>query len=413
MHAISQSESFLIAMLIIFGAPFLIWRYLKTDYFMPIVVVQIVIGVIFGPSLLGSYFTDANRAVFSRETLQGLNGISSWAVLIFVFVSGIELDLKDALQNKLDNGITVALALSVPLLLGVIVGTSLLSYSGWIGVGVHHWQFVLSIGMCTSITALPVLIIFLDKLGLLRQSIGQRVLRYASIDDILIWVVLAIVLMDVGHFENQLIFFAGLSIASILYRKAMSAISEADRWCYAIIWAIVVALASERVGLHFMAGAFIAGAITDSRWFDQKTLDFLRLQVLLILMPVYFFCTGLKVTWSTGGWSVIIVAVILLFATVVGKLIATHLAGKILKWKTGESSIIGWLLQSKSLMTIIFTNILLDRGIITGNMFSALLIMSAISTVLTMPIVSRKLAIADNVAKMASLSADQVAPNII
>jgi Kef-type K+ transport system membrane component KefB len=112
-----------------------------------------------------------------------------------------------------------------------------------------------------------------------------------------------------------------------------------------------------------------------------------------MMMPVFFLITGLKTNWSIGGLTVFVVAACLLIAAVVGKLIGVHIAGRILKWGEGEASIIGWLLQSKSLITIVFTNVLLDKGIISGDSFTALLIMSIVSTMLTVPIVSSKLSL--------------------
>nr|WP_184604856.1 cation:proton antiporter [Rhodanobacter sp. MP1X3] len=378
-------------MLIIFGLPYLIWRYLKIDYLAPMVAVQIITGIVVGKGLLGAYFNNSYSLIFNHETIDNLDGIASWAVIIFVFVAGIELDLKDVWRNKVDNGITAALALLVPLLFGSIVGVFLLQKSGWIGARAEHWQFVLGIGMSCSITALPILIIFLEKLELLRHPIGRRVLRYASLDDILIWAVLAVVIVDIRRLESQVLFFVGFIIVSFFFRKIMASVSEFDRWSWALIWLAAVALMAESSGLHFIAGAFMAGAVIDSSWFDQKKLDMLRQHVLIFMMPVFFLSTGLKTSWSLGGWSVFVAASFLLCAAVTGKLLAIHIAGKILRWGQGEASVIGWLLQSKSLITIIFTSVLLDKGLITSNTFTALLIMAIISTMLTVPIVSSKL----------------------
>ena len=92
-----------------------------------------------------------------------------------------------------------------------------------------------------------------------------------------------------------------------------------------------------------------------------------------------------------GGSAVFIVAAVLLLASVSGKLAGVHIAGKILKWGPGEASIIGWLLQTKALIMIIFANILLDKQIITSETFTALLLMAATSTMLTIPVVYPKL----------------------
>jgi Kef-type K+ transport system membrane component KefB len=140
-----------------------------------------------------------------------------------------------------------------------------------------------------------------------------------------------------------------------------------------------------------MVGAFLAGVVIDSDWFDQEQMDRLRHNVLLVMMPVFFLSTGLRTAWSVGGDVVFIAATVLLVASVAGKLIGVHMAGRILKWKPGEASFIGWLLQTKALIMIIFANILLDKQIITNATFTALLLMAIASTMLTIPVVTPKL----------------------
>jgi Kef-type K+ transport system membrane component KefB len=105
-------------------------------------------------------------------------------------------------------------------------------------------------------------------------------------------------------------------------------------------------------------------------------------------MPVFFLSTGLRTNWSMGGQIVFLVAALLLAASVIGKLLGTHLAGALLKWPRGEASMVGWLLQTKGLIMIIFANVLLDKHIITSGTFTALLLMAIGSTMLTIPLVS-------------------------
>ena len=109
-------------------------------------------------------------------------------------------------------------------------------------------------------------------------------------------------------------------------------------------------------------------------------------------MPVFFLSTGLRTNWQVGGAAVFIAAAVLLAASVSGKLIGTNLAARILKWAPGEGSLIGWLLQTKALIMIIFANVLLDKSIITSEAFTALLLMAVASTMLTVPIVTPRLA---------------------
>ncbi len=391
MHAITQSEIFLIAMLIIFTVPFLFWRYLRTDFYAPLVVVQIIMGIVLGPGVLGAHFPEYYDFVFTPTTIQNLNGIAWWAVMLFVFIAGIELDLSKAWQYRRESGITAGLALGTPLLFGSLAGLLLLTQSGWMGSEAKSWQFVLGIGMSCAVTALPILILLMEKMDLLRQPIGQRILRYASLDDIAIWAVLALILLDWERVGRQLIFLIGFAVLAFYFRKIMQRMAETDRWYWSLIWLAAIGLAADWAGLHFMVGAFLAGAIMDSHWFNQEKMDLLRHHVLLVMMPVFFLSTGLRTDWALGGQMVFVAAAILLVASVGGKLIGVQIAGRILQWEKGEASIIGWFLQTKALIMIIFANVLLDKKIITADSFTALLIMAVVSTMLTIPMVTPRL----------------------
>src|SRR5450759_6015061 len=237
-------------------------------------------------------------------------------------------------------------------------------YDGWIGPRAMTWQFVLGVGMACAVTALPILILLLEKLEILRLPVGQRILRYASLDDIAIWGVLALILMDWERVGKQLGFLLTFGIASYLFRKLMVWLPERDRWYVGLIWLSICAFGADWSGLHFMVGAFLAGAVMDGDWFDQKQMDLLRHHVLLVVMPVFFLSTGLRTNWALGGAAVFIAAGVLLVASVSGKLLGTHVAGKILKWEAGEGSLIGWLMQTKALIMIIFVNILFDLSLI-------------------------------------------------
>lgn len=242
--------------------------------------------------------------------------------------------------------------------------------------------------MACAVTALPILLVLMEKLEILRQAIGQRILRYASLDDVAIWGVLALILMDWTRVGRQVGFLLAFAFASLLFRKLMQQIPERDRWYAGLIWLIACGLGADWCGLHYMVGAFLSGAVMDSAWFNQRQLDQLRHHVLLIIMPVFFLSTGLRTNWAVGGQAVFIVAAALLLASIAGKLLGTHLAGRILKWEPGEASLIGWLLQTKGLIMIVFANVLLDKNIITSETFTAVLLMAIGSTMLTVPIVS-------------------------
>ena len=379
-------------MVLVFTIPYLIWRLGRTEYFAPLVVVQIITGILLGPGLLGAALPDYYKFIFNPSVIQSLNGLAWWAVMLFVFIAGIELDLREAWIQRRDGGITAGLALAVPLLLGSAAALGLLLIPGWIGTAGKNWQFVVGIGMASAVTALPIMVLLMEKLGILRQPIGQRILRYSSLDDLLIWGVLAIILMDWERVGRQVSFLIVYAVLSFAFRRLMRWLPERDRWYVSLIWLIACAFGADWSGLHFMVGAFLAGVVIDGHLFDQKKMDQLRDNVLLVMMPVFFLSTGLRTDWSLGGAAVFGAAALLLAASVGGKLLGISLAGRILGWPPGEAKLIGWLLQTKALIEIIFSNILLDKQIISSDTFTALLLMAVASTMLTIPVVSPMLA---------------------
>ena len=385
----TPNETLLLALLIIFALPWAIWR-LWGKVTLPLVVVQILGGILLGPGVFGAWAPEVHGAIFAPPVIAALNALGLWAVTIFVFIAGLELDMSEALANRRETVTAAGLALGVPLLLGTLAAFALLQAPGWVGAEGSTWQTGLGIGMACAVTALPILILFLDQLGLLRAPLGQRILRYASLDDVAIWAVLALILLDWTRISRQAGFVLILLTLSPLIRRLMPRLRAGDRWPVALIWMIGLAFVADWSGLHFMVGAFLAGAVLEGRWFDIARVDRLREAWLLVMMPVFFLSTGLRTGFEAGGWVVLAAALLLLAASVGGKLAGVWLAGRVLGWGR-ETWVIGWLLQTKALIMIIFANILLDKEIISPAAFTALLLMAVGSTLLTMPVVTRLL----------------------
>ena len=391
MPAMGTTEIFLIALTVILAAPYAVWRLLRTDSYAPLVVVQIIGGILLGPGVAGAVWPDLHAFVFNPQVMTALNGVAWWAVMMFVFVAGLELDLGDAWTNRRETGITAAAALLTPLVLGGIAAAFLFRTPGWIGPNGTYPQAVLGIGMACAVTALPILVLLMERMEILRTPLGQRLLRYASLDDILIWGVLALILLDWHRIERQGLFLAGFALAAWGVRALISRVRETDRWQIALVWLAACGFAADWSGLHFMVGAFLAGAVLDGHWFAVAKRDAFREFLLLAVMPVFFLSTGLRTNWGIGGTMVFAAAALFLVASVAGKLAGVHLAGRLLGWARGEAGVIGWMLQTKALIMIIFVNVLLDRGIITAETFTALLLMAVGSTMLTTPLVRPRL----------------------
>lgn len=390
MH-LDTTAAFFVVMAAIFTAPYLAWRLGRTDGLVPLFIVQIVAGILLGPAFAGRLWPDAQAAFFTTPVLQSLSGIAAWAVAIFVWLAGIELDVRQTWVHRRECLVTAGLALAVPLALGMLVATALAGDPRWIGTEASRWQYVLGVGMACAVTALPVLILILERLSIFHAPLGQRVLRYASLDDVAIWVILALILMDLQRIAMQLAFVAAFVVSSIGYRRLMRRLGATDRWFAGVIWLVASAGAAEWFGLHFMIGAFLAGAVTDAEWFDATRTGEMRYGVLLFLMPVYFLVTGLRTEWGVDSAGVFAFAAALLAAAVLGKLLGVWLAGRILRWPAGEAPLIGWILQTKGLILIVFTAVLLDKRIISQESFTALLIMGLASTILAVPMVRQKL----------------------
>jgi Kef-type K+ transport system membrane component KefB len=384
----SISENLLLAMFVIFALPWAVWRALGGTFIVPLVVVQIIAGVLLGPGVLGAWSPDIYNGLFRVEVIAGINAVAQWAVIVFVFVAGLELDVTDAWKKRRETSLAAGLALVVPLVFGTLVGWGMVQSPGWVGDKGQVWQTVLGIGMACAVTALPILVLFLGQLGLLRQPLGQRILRYASLDDVAIWAVMALILLDWHRLGLQLGYVVIFPIAALAMRWLFPRLRESDRWYLGLIWLAANAFIADWAGLHFMVGAFLSGAVLDARWFDHKKVDDFHAAILVALMPIYFLSTGLRTNWDLGGPMVFVAAGVLLVAAVAGKLVGVHIAGRILGWRRADTWAIGWLLQTKALIMIIFANILLEKGIISAATFTALLLMAVASTLLTMPILT-------------------------
>jgi Kef-type K+ transport system membrane component KefB len=383
--------AYLIVMLGIFTLPWLFWRLARTEDIAPLVVVQIVAGIVLGPGVAGALFPEAHEALFQPAVVANLNGLAWWAVIIFLWLAGIELDLRSAWAGRRETLVTAGLALACPLLVGAAAAWALLQWMpGLLGPKASELQFVAALGMGAAVTALPILMLLMEKLGILRTPLGQRVLRYASLDDIAIWIVLALILVDADRLLHQVGFLAAFAVLAPFVRRGLARVGEFDRWALGLMWLLACALGSDAAGLHFMVGAFLAGVIIDRHWFAEERFDLVRNTVLLFMMPVFFLSTGLRTEWDAGGGMVFLAAGVMLVASVVGKRIGITVAGRLLGWKPGEATLIGWLLQTKALIEIIFATILLDKGVISADAFTALLLMAVASTMLTIPMIRRR-----------------------
>jgi Kef-type K+ transport system membrane component KefB len=386
------SELFLAATLLVYVVPYFIWKLLRTDNFIPLPIIQIMSGLLLGPAVLGKLHPEFFNYIFSKDNINVLSGVAWLGIIFFVWSAGVHLDIKAAFTNKKDTFTTASLALTGPLVFGSIFAYVIYDRGPWAGEQAATWQFVLAIGMGMAVTALPILVLLMEKLGIFNGPIGRRVLTYASLDDIFIWIVLGIIIMDWDRSLRQLIFLPIFALAAYGLNVLVKTLkNKQDIWYLTLVWTIAVALAADWSGLHYIVGGFMAGAVMKKEWFEEQELENFKTTVLVLMMPIYFLLTGLRTSWELSGVTVLILAFALFAVQFAGKTAGVFVASKVLGWPKGEWKLMGTLLQTKALIEIIFATILMDKGIITSEMFTALLLMAVMSTMVTIPIAKKLL----------------------
>jgi Kef-type K+ transport system membrane component KefB len=157
------------------------------------------------------------------------------------------------------------------------------------------------------------------------------------------------------------------------------------------MWIAVCSLAADWSGLHYIVGGFLAGLVINEDWLGEETVAHFRKYVLLLIMPIFFLSTGLRTDWELKNPIVIGLAIVLFVVQAFGKMLGVRISAVINGWNKRDAMTIGWLLQTKALIEIIFCTVMLDKGIISAQMFTALLFMAIFSTVATTPIVTKRL----------------------
>jgi Kef-type K+ transport system membrane component KefB len=190
---VSAKVSLLAISLAIVLLPWLIWRIGLIRRVAPLAVVQILIGVVLGPSGLGQFASDLHAAIFTRPVLAAIDGVSSLGVLLYVFITGLHLDPALLRQDGRRLGAIALGSISVPLALGAGVGVWMLHATpGALGALGNRPVFIAAVAICIAVTALPVLAAVLQEMGLLGTRIGQAALALAALNDAVLWVMLAV-----------------------------------------------------------------------------------------------------------------------------------------------------------------------------------------------------------------------------
>lgn len=366
----------------------------------PTVIGEIVAGIVLGPSLIGMYFPEFSIALFPKQSLGNLQFLSQIGLILFMFVVGMELDLK-VLKNKAHEAVVISHAsIIIPFTLGM--GLAYFIYQAFAPEGIQFLSFGLFLGIAMSITAFPVLARIVQERGLQKTRLGTIVITCAAADDITAWCILAavIAIVKAGSFMSAL-YVIGMAIAYVflminIVRPFLKRVGELhstrenlSKPIVAIFFLtlIISSYATEVIGIHALFGAFMAGAIMpENIKFRSIFIEKVEDVALVLLLPLFFVFTGLRTEigllndpylWKITG--------LIILVAVTGKFIGSAIAAKFVGQNWKDSLSIGALMNTRGLMELVVLNIGYDLGVLTPEIFSMMVIMALVTTFMTGP----------------------------
>lgn len=364
----------------------------------PAIVGEMLAGVILGPSLLHLIEADA-----------ALSGIAEFAVFLIVLSAGLEMNFKDIIDSLRGKGIVIAiLGFVIPLSGGILVGAAF-------GLDVMRTVFL---GLCVSITALPVTVSILQSFDLLDSDIARYSVATAIFNDIAALLALGVILnlpeqkslqavgLSILNASWKLvvlcIFIIGFSwlIQKLIDRgihleraseKLVELIGNEALFGILLLFVLVFGSVSAALGFHFVIGAFFGALLIDRKFFLASRYHELDLTLRSItggfLAPVFFAYLGLEFDIGVieSFWFVGVV----LLVSIGTKIFAGWLGGRLLRLSQSESLGIGIILNGRGVMELVIASIAYERGFIGQNLFSVLVLMGVVTTMIT-PFMFRK-----------------------
>jgi K+:H+ antiporter len=383
---------------IVFVARIVGWLFRRAHQ--PQVVGEMTAGILLGPSVLGAVWPTAFQTIFPQASLGYLNALSQLGVLLFMFLVGLEFDPR-LLRGRGDTAvITSHASIILPFLLGALLAIEL--YPRLAPPGVHFTGFALFMGAAMSVTAFPVLARILVETRLLHTRVGMVALACAAVDDVTAWCILAavIVVVRAGMDAPPIWFVLGGTAAYItlmwlvarpLIRRFFDWLSHPARLTQDVIAGILVfalasALATERIGIHALFGAFIAGAVIprDELFVPELTRRLEDLTV-VFLLPLFFAFTGLRTSLGLVRGDLLAVAGLVIITAIAGKLFGSALAARLTGMSGREALAVGTLMNTRGLMELVILNIGLDIGVLSPALYSIMVAMALITTMMTAP----------------------------
>lgn len=377
------------------------FAYLSNKIGQPSVIGEIFAGIFLGPSIVGFWFPEFSAFLFPVESLGNLKFLSQVGLILFMFVVGMELDLK-VLRTKAHEAIVVShVSIIVPFMLGT--GLAYFIYLDYAPKNISFLPFALFMGIAMSITAFPVLARIIQERELTRTPLGALIITCAAADDISAWCIFAAVvaivkagsLMNAAYTILLAIFYVLIMIKVVRpfltrFGKVCSTKESINKSIAAVFFIMVLlsSYATEIIGIHAIFGAFLAGVIMPPdmnfrKIFAEKIEDV----ALLLFLPLFFVFTGLRTQITlledSNNWKI---CGLIILVAVVGKFLGSAVAAKFVGQSWRNSIIIGSLMNTRGLMELIILNIGYDLGILSPETFAMMVIMALATTSMAGPV---------------------------
>jgi Kef-type K+ transport system membrane component KefB len=369
--------------------------------FQPQVVGEMIAGVILGPSLLGLLFPDFQMAVFPKETRNVLYACAQLGVGLYMFVVGLRLRLDHfKLQAKSAAGVSAA-GIVVPFALAAAITPLLVKVPGLFAPGISTANATLFMGACIALTAFPMLARIINERGLAHSSLGTLSLTAGAFDDAASWCVLAVVLATFGAGPGVAILAIGGAIlyatfARVFGRRLLAPLGRAveargkmsvDILAITLMLFCASAFLMDAIGIHAIFGGFLMGVCMPRGLFVEELKRKVEPVAVVLLLPMFFTYSGLNTRMDmVNSVELLAIALGILAVSILAKFGACWAAARLAGEDNRTALGIGALMNSRGLMELIIINIGLQKGIIGPTLFSMLVLMAIVTTVMATPL---------------------------
>lgn len=370
----------------------------------PQVVAEMITGVLLGPSLFGLLAPRAQAWLFPEAGKPVLFVLAQLGLVLYMFLVGLEFDLS-LIRHRMRSAVAVSWAgIATPFVLGGGLALLLRQRFDLFAPGVSDLQAVLFFGAALSITAFPMLARIIHERGLAGTSLGTLALAAGSLDDAAAWCLLAVVLSGFSGdpaiallaIGGGAVWLFGMLLAGRPLLARLYALLEKRPGGEGLQLPVTLALLSlaawttDSLGVYAVFGAFTLGACLPRGALQPQLEVAIAPLTSVLLLPVFFVNSGLNTSLGLlDSWAMWGVALAVFVVAVVGKGVACGVAARLAGEPPREAVAIGALMNARGLMELILLNIAYERGLITQTLFTLLVLMAVVTTLMAVPFFNR------------------------